>query len=479
MIADRLQSLIESSAFKPGDRLPSIRDLGRTHGVSVPTVQRAMEELESRGIVEARPRAGFYVCWRYRAPTKLAALGGASLLSGSTALGRLVQHAMVTLERPGVCALGPSGPSDELFPTLKLCRATSAAVRRAGIHGLHAFDVAGATRLREEIARRSPGSGCCLRPQEVVITAGCTEALSLCLRAVTAPGDTVVIETPAFYGLLLLLQTLNLNVIELPSDPCTGVDPDHVASAIAQRPVAAVIVSGNFSHPTGALMPDRAKQRLVDLLAQQQIPLIEDDIFGDLYFGSRRPPPCKAYDRNGLVLLCDSFSKSIGSGYRVGWVAPGRFLERVLEIKLAQTGFTATLPQLGVAEFLSRGGYERHLRGLRKTLSENVRRTALAVDRFFPAGTRYVRPSGGNFLWVELPPVCDALALQEAAAEQGISIAPGPMFSNHATGFAHYVRLNCGRLWSVQIERALAQLGRLVVDQISERIGTPVSDARN
>ena len=478
-IADNLRGLIESAAFKKGDRLPSIRSLVRTHGVSVPTVQRAMEELESRGYVEGRPRAGFYVCRRYGSSPGRSLPSRFTASFESTALSKVVQRTLATLEQPGICPLGPSGPSSALFPNLRLSRAMSAAVRHAGAHELDVFEVAGTTRLREEIARRSPDSGCCLRPQEIVIAAGCTEALSLCLRAVTSPGDTVAIESPAFYGLLLLLQTLKLNVIELPGNAQTGLDPGSVAEAIRRGPLAAVVVSGNFSHPTGALMPEAAKQKLVDLLARNGIPLIEDDIFGDLYFGARRPPPLKAYDRSGLVLLCDSFSKSVAPDYRIGWTAPGRFLDRILELKLAQCSFTATLPQLGIAEFLSRGGYERHLRGFRKVLSDNIRLTAAAVDRYFPSGTSYARPGGGNFLWIELPEGCDALALQGEAARHGVSFAPGPMFSYDATGFVRHLRLNCARIWTDKIERAIALLGELAARQLSDRIGAPPSSARN
>jgi DNA-binding transcriptional MocR family regulator len=478
VIAERVQKMIETAALRPGDRLPSIRELGRAHGVSVPTVQRAMEELEMRGVVEGRARAGFYVS--HRAAAVAAALApGLAAPAGSTPLSKLVQHAMAVAARPGVCEIGPSGASTELFPTLKLHRALSAAARRAGIHGCDYSELAGVPRLRQEIARRSPGSGCCLRPQEIVITAGCTEALALCLRATTKPGDRVAVEKPAFYGMLLLLQSLNLEVIEVPADPRTGLDVEAMRRVLAEHSPAVLLMSGNFSHPTGALMPDEAKQTLVDLLAQHAIPLIEDDIYGDLYFGDRRPPPLKAYDRNGLVLLCDSFSKSISPGYRVGWTAPGRYLERVLELKFAQTAFTATLPQLGIAGFLNGGGYERHLRSFRKILRDNIDKAAAAVTRHFPHGTRFDRPHGGNFLWVRLPSGVDALELHEAAAARGVSIAPGPMFSNDALGLRNCIRLNCARIWTPQIEQAIALLGSLAAARLSARLGEPPSGARN
>lgn len=479
-IADRLQQLIDAMAFRPGDRLPSIRELGRAHGVSVPTVQRAMEELEMRGVVEGRARAGFYV--RYKAAATRSVLKLPPSLAppmGSTPLGRIVHHVMSVASRPGVLELGPSGPSSELFPSIKLHRALSVEARRAGVHGCDYAEVPGSSRLRDEIARRSPVSGCCLRPQEIVITAGCTEALALCLRAVTSPGDTVAVESPAFYGLLLLLQSLHLKAVEVRTDRATGLSIEAVERMLAECRPAAMVVAANFSHPTGALMPEATKQQIVDLLARHDVPLIEDDIFGDLSFDSRRPPPLKAYDRNGLVLLCDSFSKSIAPGYRVGWTVPGRFLEKVLELKFAQAAFTATLPQLGVAGFLSRGGYERHLRSFRKMLRDNVQRVSQLVEQHFPRGTTFSLPAGGNFLWLELPEGCDAVALHDVAAERNVSIAPGPMFSFGANAFRRHMRLNCARLWNAALAQAVVLVGQLASAQLAERIGRPASLSRN
>jgi DNA-binding transcriptional MocR family regulator len=464
-IADQLQQLIDSGALKINDKLPSIRQLSRTHGVSMPTVQRAMSELEMRGMVEARARSGFYVsanASRLIVPKSVPHL---VTLTGSTPLSAIVHKVYAVSDRAGICALGPEGPSAELFPTIKLHRAMNAAARRAGARGCDYAELAGSIRLREEIARRSPASGACLRPEEIIITAGCTEAVTLCLRAVTKPGDTVVVESPAFYGVLLALESLGLHPLELPVSGNEGLDIDALEKTLVQKRIAAVLVGANFNNPHGGLMPDRSKQRLVDLLTLHAVPLIEDDIYGDLHFGPRRPPSLKAYDRNGLVLLCESFSKSVAPGYRVGWTSPGRFLERVLELKFAQCNFSAVLPQLGIAEFLRSGGYERHVRRLRSTFSLNVQRMARLVTETFPKNTQLTAPLGGMFLWVELPAPCNAMTLHDAAQRLGISLAPGPMFSATATRFSRHVRLNCSRIWSAELEHGIKTLGRLACEQ--------------
>ena len=227
----------------------------------------------------------------------------------------------------------------------------------------------------------------------------------------------------------------------------------------------ACLVVANFSNPVGALMPDESKRRLVELLARREIPLIEDDIYGDLHFDDVRPRPARAFDRVGLVLLCSSVSKTIAPGYRVGYVAAGRFHERVERLKFTQTIATATLPQMAVADFLENGGYERHLRRLRRSLADQVSRMSAAIASHFPPGTRISRPQGGFVLWIELPAGKSALELHARALAQGISIAPGPIFSPKQR-FASFIRVSCGYPWSDVLERSITTLGRIATGEV-------------
>jgi DNA-binding transcriptional MocR family regulator len=216
----------------------------------------------------------------------------------------------------------------------------------------------------------------------------------------------------------------------------------------------------NFHNPVGSLMPDAGKQRLVAMLAERGIPLIEDDIFGDLHFGETRPRIAKCFDRDGLVLTCSSFSKTLAPGYRIGWVIPGRFAAAVLKIKRSM-GFSATPTQLAVAEFLRSGGYDRHLRRLRAAYRDQVQRMRDHIAQVFPAGTRITRPQGGFVLWVELPPGVDSMELFEQALAAGVSIAPGTLFSP-TQKYRRFIRLNAGMVWSDPLRAAVDTLGRLV-----------------
>jgi DNA-binding transcriptional MocR family regulator len=298
---------------------------------------------------------------------------------------------------------------------------------------------------------------------EVVTTIGAMEALHLCIRAVVRPGDTVAVESPAYYGVLQLLEELGLRVLEVPANARTGLDIDLLADGIRRHDVKAVFSVTNFSNPLGALMPDEAKRDLVRLVTRCRVPLIEDDIYGDLHFGDARPMPAKAYDREGWVLLCSSFSKTIAPGYRVGYAVPGRFRERVERLKFTQTVGSPSLPQLAVADFLENGGYARHLARLRRRLADQVEQTRASIARHFPEGTRVSRPQGGFVLWVQLPAGTSALSLHTRALAEGISIAPGPIFSAKGR-FTSSIRISCGQPWSDALDGSIQTLGRLAAD---------------
>jgi DNA-binding transcriptional MocR family regulator len=207
-------------------------------------------------------------------------------------------------------------------------------------------------------------------------------------------------------------------------------------------------------------MPDDRKRALVRLLAAREIPVIEDDIYGDLQHDGPRPRCLKADDPDGSVLLCGSFSKTLAPGYRAGYIAPGRWHARVLALKRSQSLANATLPVLAVADFLRDGGYDRYLRRVRRAYRDQVARMREAVAESFPEGVAMSRPQGGVVLWCELPDGVDAMLLFRQARQNGISIAPGAMFAPQG-GFGHCIRLNCGHPWSDRIARAVRTLGTL------------------
>ncbi|RQW82995.1 MAG: PLP-dependent aminotransferase family protein, partial [Geobacter sp.] len=312
--------------------------------------------------------------------------------------------------------------------------------------------------------QRALKAGCSLAPDQFVITSGCLEAVTLSLRAVCRPGDTVAIETPIFYNLLQIIEMLDLKALEIPTHPRNGISLSALRYALEHTPIHACLVIPNFNNPFGSRMPEENKQELVMLLERHNIPLIENDVYGDLGFMSERPGIAKRYDRKGLVIHCSSFSKTLAPGYRVGWVVAGRFQESIEKLKAVSNIATATLPQMAIAEFLANGGYDQYLRKIRGVYGLQTSLMAKAVEGCFPKGTRVNTPSGGFVLWVEMPEAVDSIKLYEEALRCGITIAPGTIFS--ATGkYGNFIRLNAA-YWSKRIEQAVSTVGELAKAQI-------------
>ncbi|HEV7867787.1 MAG TPA: PLP-dependent aminotransferase family protein, partial [Chthoniobacteraceae bacterium] len=376
-------------------------------------------------------------------------------------VGSLQSRIFDAARMPDVVPLGAAYPGAEHLPVAKLSRIMASVARSAGARGISYDMPPGSEVLRRQIAKRSLDRGLNLSPDEILTTCGGTEALAICLRAVTKCGDVVAVESPTYFGVLQQIEELGLKAVEIPMHPRDGMNLDALERALKSRRIAACLAVPNFNNPLGSLMPDANKQRLVEILARRDVPLIEDDINGGLHHSGNRPRAAQSYDKDGRVMLCGSFSKTLAPGYRVGWVVPGRYYEKVKALKLASTLATGSLPQLAIAEFMANGGYDHHLRSLRRNFAAQIRQMSDAVVEAFPAEIKLTRPSGGFVLWVELPQSVSALKLHERALAEKISIAPGPMFSA-TQSFQNFIRLNCGHSWSPEIERAVGILGGLV-----------------
>jgi DNA-binding transcriptional MocR family regulator len=458
--AQEIAELIQAQTLRPGDRLPSVRQASANRKISPATVFAAYYLLEARGLIQARARSGYYVNARVL-PTQAeprTALPGPQ--STTVAISDLVFEVLESTRHLDVVPLGSAFPSPTLFPLDKLARYLTPAMRQLAPQCMTEDLTIGNERLRRQIGLRYVMNGADVEVDEIVITHGAMEALNLCLQAVTRPGDVVAVESPTFYSALQALERLNLRAVEVATHPRDGVDLDSLAQVLARHPVKACWFMPNFQNPLGSLMPDNRKQAMVDLLALHEVPLIEDDVYGELYFCLSRPLPAKAYDRHGLVMHCSSFSKCLAPGYRVGWVAAGRYAQQVQRLKLMTTLATAIPSQLAISEYLQRGGYERNLRQLRQTLAAQQALALQLIARHFPQGTRVTRPEGGYFLWLELPSQVDALQLHRLALSQRISIAPGHLFSADQR-FGHCLRLNYGHPGDARFEEALKKVGQL------------------
>ncbi len=452
--------MMASGVLNHGDRLPSVRRLARERRVSVSTAVQAMRQLENQGLIEARPQSGFYV--------RRARMAHAEPLSRTTPdtplavdISQRLVRVMQAGIRPGVAPLAAALPASELMPVAALHRLYAGVARRhpdllcSGSH-INMDDPL----LVRQLVRRSLAWGGPLAAEEFVITNSCTEALALCLRAVTKTGDTVAVESPAYYLMLQLLEKLGLRALEIPTDPRTGMSVEALDLATRNGGIAACLLVSNGSNPLGSQMPDERKHALARLTAERGVAVIEDDIYGDLHLVEERPWPIKAFDSSGNVMLCSSFSKCLSPSLRVGYVAAGHRRGAVALQKTIGSGATNPITQRVLAEYLESGAYERQLRTLRRCYQSQVDAMSMAVSRYFPSGTRISRPQGGFVLWIELPEGIDTTVLYEQAVAENLAYVPGELFS--ASGmYRNCLRLNCGNPHTPPIEDAVRRLGLL------------------
>ncbi len=461
--ADDIVRLIEDGQLRPGQQLPSVRQLGRQRGLSPVTVLKSYHLLESRGLVEARERSGFYVSARLAAQLPAPQSSRPSPRARPVTKSDFIYEILQASKSLDVVPLGSAFPGATLFPHVRLRRSLNRAMKRMDPWQTVTNLTPGNPLLREQVARRYQIAGIALDADELVITDGAMEGLNLCLQAVAQPGDAVIIESPTFYAALQALQRLGLRAIEVATDPQTGIDIDAVEQTLKRQSPAACWIMSNFQNPTGASMPTANKQRLVRLLAEHGVPLIEDDTYGEIFYAASRPLPAKAFDSDGGVLHCGSFSKCLAPGYRVGWAAPGRYTEKVQRLKLGLTLSTSLPAQLALEDYLAEADYDRHLKAFRSTLREGRDAMIQAIQSFFPPEVSITVPDGGYFLWLELPPGVNTLELHRRALSQNISVAPGEIFSVRED-FSRFIRLNYGHPEDRRVNRALKTLAGLATE---------------
>jgi DNA-binding transcriptional MocR family regulator len=457
-IANALSRLICGGSLRSGDPLPSVRVAALQHRVSKGTVIQAYAALEAQGLIEAKPQSGFYVRSQAQTgqPLPQTSLKRPSVVRSGR--GIRVRNTLGDLVSSRATSLGSAFPDPSLFPLGPLNRALATSGRQSQYAKTGDDLQLGLLVLRRVIAHRYLELGYAVPLEEIVITCGGTEAISLSLQAVAKPGDLILIDSPMFFSGIQLMEQLGLGAIEMPTDPLSGLDLGLLDKTLDRYRVAACLLMTNCQNPLGFCMDEAKKQALVQILARRGIPLVENDVYAELQFTVRHSRAAKAFDSKGLVLHCGSFTKSLAPGYKVGWVAPGRFREAVVDRKFATTLGTSVPPQAALALYLQQHSYDRHLRTLRRTLGERVRQMQEVVEKYFPSDTRVSRPQGGYVLWVQLPDGVDSFALFERAGERGIAVAPGPIFSV-SRGYRNFVRLNCSHPWTAELEGTLRWLG--------------------
>ncbi len=458
-IAQQLAEDIRRGVYRPGERVPSVRKMSRQLSVSHATVLQAYANLEDQGMIRARPQSGFYV---HQTPVLTAPTPDIARVERPTLVTRssIINQVLSESRREGLIPLGAAVPHVDYLPVRALHQQLAKVTRFQSPRAFSYMFSPGYEPLRRQVAIRMRDAGVVVDPGEIVITHGCVDALQMSLRVLTRPGDLIAAESPTYYGLLQLADLLGLKVIEIPSDPDTGMSLEALQLAAGQWPIKALVLTARLSNPLGVSMPDHRQKQLLNLAARFDIQIVEDDIYGELMFEQDQYKALKSNDRDGRVIYCSSFSKTLSPGVRIGWVIAGRHQPEIERLQTFSTHSACSVTQMAVAAYLENGGYDRHLRAIRQEYRENLSAFQLAVQRYFPEGTQMTRPKGNFILWVSLPVRVNTQELHVRALEQGISIAPGLIFSN-TEQFNHCIRLNCGLPWNHETERALRTLGQL------------------
>lgn len=457
-MALRMAQMVASGALKGGQRLPSVRDSAVQNGVSVSTVVQAFRYLEERGVVQPRPKAGYFVAAASKArATELVR----NPRQQPTASKAPTDAAPSVAAAKTLASFAGYSPKDaDFFDTDRIRVALSRATRLKRGTLIEYTSSAGTSALRDAVALRALHLGCALRGEDIVITAGCIQAVALCLQAVTQPGDLVAVESPTFFGFLDLLASMNLNTISIPTDPRTGVSLPALQLALQTQPIRAVLLVPTLSNPQGAVMPLTQKRALAQLVAQHQVPLIEDVVFNDLLASDARRKAVKAFDTQGWVMTCGSFSKTVSPGIRLGWVEAGRWSNTVAALKRVQGASTNAVLEYALADLLTQGNYEAHLRRLCMQMKQRLGQARRLIQANFPKGTRVYDPPAGYTLWVELPKHMDTMVLFSRCKARGILIGPGQLFCcSHQ--YQHFLRLSFAGAWGPVEQDALAEVGQL------------------
>lgn len=457
-LMDEIQQQIEAGIWLPGTRLPSLRQQVAQQGVSLMTVLHAYELLESQGWIVSRPQSGYYVAPRALAPAPLSVA-----ISEQVDINDFVFDVLQATRDPAIVPFGSAFPDPALFPQRQLMRSlANVSHHLTPTDALHNLPPGNAT-LRQLLAQRYARQGITLSPDEIVITSGALEALNLSLQSLTEPGDYVVIEHPGFYGALQAIERLKLKALAIPVDAKQGIDLAQLEEALQRWPVKACWLMTTLQNPLSVTLIPERKQQLVELLARYQVPMIEDDVYAELWAGDVAPLPAKAWDRQGNVLHCGSFSKSLVAGFRVGWVAAGQHAQRIQRLQLMSTLSTSAPMQLALADFLATRRYDTHLKRLRQILAKRQQMVRQALLKVLPPQATVSEARGGYFLWVTLPERINTTRLYQQALAQGISIAPGQLFSA-GEQFSHCFRLNTAWPWDSRAEAAIETLGQLMAE---------------
>lgn len=465
ILAGELASAIVSGQLPPGTRILSIREYASSRNVSVNTVKTTYRLLEDRGFISARPQSGYFVNTKIPALLDQVSVVTSSEMLSLTGVKRLLSLILDNHDKGNYVDLALASPvGDVFYPTTRLRKLTAQVLRsRESQQNSYALPP-GSLRLRSQIARRGLHLGMKLSAEDIIITHGAMEALSLAVNATTRPGDGIALETPTFYNLYPMLENMGRRIVEIPTHPRTGMCLDILQKHIDEGAVSAVVTIPSGHNPLGFTLPEDKRKRLAGMANQHKVAVIEDAMYAELQYGEHIVPNVKAFDEDGWVLVCASYTKTAAPDFRIGWLEAGRFRDVVRQLKFTSTVAESHLLSETLGVFLENGGYDQHLRYLKRLYTRQIDSIRAVIARSFPIGTRISHPECGFILWLELPEEVDTLLLFHLALDEKILCMPGLLCATNKA-FSHCLRLAVCFVNDERHLQALERLGQLACQQ--------------
>ncbi|MBV1905529.1 MAG: PLP-dependent aminotransferase family protein [Pseudomonadales bacterium] len=459
-VAHKIEESINLGIYRSGEKLPGVRRLSDDFRVSIGTVLEALYQLQNKGKLEARPRSGYYVCEQSNH------LPEAIRSSPQQTQPKTVSNQSTALflaqasSNAKVLNLGAALPHSDYQPISTLTRHFRGALRD-NPKAVSSYEFPpGFLPLRKVVSARMLNAGIRFNPEQITITNGCQEAVTICLSVVAKPADVIAVESPAYYGLLQCIESLGMQALELKTDPVTGVSPAILDSALKRWPVKACVLSANGNNPLGYITSEENKRELLKILKTHDVPLIEDDIYGDLPLTGTRPKAMSAFAERQRFFYCSSVSKTISPAIRIGWIASYTNNEELNHAKFLRNIATASIDQIALARYLSTKSYDRHIETCCIHYANNATKVRQAVGKYFPTGTRTTHPQAGFAIWVQLPRTIDGDALSYACLSKNIGIFPGKLFS--ASGrYSNCIRLSCAQPITSNVIEGLKNVGNI------------------
>ncbi|CAL1517180.1 PLP-dependent aminotransferase family protein [Chitinophaga sp. MM2321] len=454
-----IEKNIREGVYKPGQKLPSVRILKEKYKTSISTIQNGYEHLIFKGLVDSIPKSGYYVSNNPVHAGKMKIVRKAPVVRDAVFQNNLALTTSLSSGRNTLSEFNVAAPGDLLVPQKLLLRTMQQVIREHGASLLRYYPSNGAVALKDNIVKRAAGYNTIFNAGELIITDGALQALYIALAAVCIPGDVIAVESPCVFSALEVIRMLRLKVIEIPTDHHTGFDIDYLKRACEKTSIKAILVTPNFQNPTGILLSEDQKKQLLGIAMHYGIPLIENDVYGDLNFSGQRPCNIKAFDDSGLVMTYTSYSKTLAPGIRLGWLSPGKFFRQAEQIKFSLGSTVSPVYQETVNRLLDSSSYDRHIRAFRMQLAKNAYHTIHLLSAYFPAGTTVITPDGGYNIWAQMPEKTDMESFYRHCEKVGVRFTPGYTFTfSHA--FNRSFRIVFADKYSPKREKAIKQAGQ-------------------